>query len=404
MERVTPTVGRRRPRWSFPWRSLLFLVALGVVVRAFFCSVLRVPTGSMEPTIHGDIVHGDEMLVFSPWFKLFDPERFDLAVFERPDDEPTEKTNVKRIAGLPGESVRVEDGDLFITSQGGSTEKRLQKPYEEFRPLLVRRFFERFGADFERHFGFDPATVRPEVRGVALIGGENEGRAAEISLDPRAVTLDDGWMDDAGEDHAGQEVEKDLLFDIEIALTKATTCLNLSFLIGVQTYSFDIVPYGAGHAIMFSRSDDAKQDPESYRASIKFLTTGAKHRIEFFQIDGQAGVAINGRRELCEALPSSGSSLGAGRGASNVKLAVWAGDAKVTKFEVWRDLHYTTPSGGSYAGRGNAYKIPPDGVFVLGDCSRDSIDSRFYGPVPLQNLRGLPFLVWSPGSRRRFLH
>ena len=86
------------------------------------------------------------------------------------------------------------------------------------------------------------------------------------------------------------------------------------------------------------------------------------------------------------------------------KLAVWAGDAKVTRFEVWRDLHYTTPQGGTYAGRGNALKIPPDSVFVLGDCSRESIDSRFYGPVPLHNLRGLPFLVWSPGSRRRILH
>jgi signal peptidase I len=401
VERGGSPSGRRRVGWTPPWRSLLFLAALAVAFRVFCCSALRVATGSMEPLIHGDPARGDELLVFDQWFRIWSPSRFDLAVFERPDNDPTEKLNVKRIVGLPGETIRITDGDLFVTAAGSTREVRVQKTYSEFKPLLVRRFFERFGDEFERHFTFDPSEVRPERGRVTLIGGENEGHSADIELDRQAVGLDDGWMDASGLDHPGTEPERDLVFELEVALTKPTACIHFDFELGVNEYRFEIVPYGPGHDVMLSRLDNA-MDP--IRRAIRSVSTGSKHRLAFFHVDGRAGVVVDGRSELWEDLPGSGVSLGPGRGFGRPKFGVWAGDAYLTKYEIWRDIHYTEPPDATYAGRSQSCRIPADQVFVLGDHSSDSVDSRFYGPVPKKNLRGLPFLIQSPSPHRALIH
>ena len=407
MNRVTATTTRRRTGFAFPWRGLLVLAVLIGLVRVFFCAVLRVQTGSMEPTLHGDPVRGDEILVFTPYYKVWSPERFDLAMFERPSNDDTqnlaaEKLNVKRIVGLPGESIRIDDGGLYVTQAGGSVEKRIAKTYSEFRPLLIRRFFERFGAEFESHFIYDPQEVRPEHDGVTLIGGENKPLGAEIELAPQAVPLDDGWMDASGVDHPGENPEQDMLFDLEVNVKSPNACMNFSFSIGGNDFSIDIVPRGPGHDITALRLTDT--NPTEFREQVRAISPDSKHRLEFFFIDGQIGVAVDGRKALCEAVAPSGGSVGSGRGMSHPKFSVWASEARVTKFEAWRDIHYTEPSGTTYGGHASSFQVPSDSVYVLGDNSRDSIDSRFYGAVPLKSLQGLPIFVVGPRPRMGFIH
>jgi len=407
LNRVQASTPKRRSGWAFPWRGLLVLAVLIGLVRVIFCAVLRVQSGSMEPTLHGDPAHGDELLVFTPYYKVWSPERFDLAMFDRPSNEDTqdlaaEKMNVKRVVGLPGESIRIDDGDLYVTSAGGTVEKRIAKSYDDFRPMLIRRFFERFGAVFESHFTYDPEEVRPEAGGITMIGGENKTLGAEIALSPQAVALDDGWMDASGLDHPGELPEQDMLFDLEVTVQKPTACMNFSFNIGVSEFSFDIVPRAPGHDVSATRMSDGPIEP--FREQVREISAGSKHRLEFFFIDGQVGVAVDGRKALCEALSPVGGSMGAGRGLSHPRFSVWASDARLTKFEVWRDVHYTEPSGAKYAGRSSSYAIPDDSIFVLGDNSRDSIDSRFYGAVPLKSLQGFPFFIVGPKARMGFVH
>ena len=56
---------------------------------------------------------------------------------------------------------------------------------------------------------------------------------------------------------------------------------------------------------------------------------------------------------------------------------------------------------GEYPGfPGGEYTVPPDSYFMMGDNSRFSLDSRFFGPVPRRNLVGRAWIVFWPFSRR----
>lgn len=392
---------RKRRGFYFPWKPLLVLIVALVLVRVFLCSQVRVSTGSMEPTIHGDPNRGDELVVFNPWFTLTSPDRFDLALLERPDGDPNEKLMVKRIVGLPGESIRIQDGDLYVQKVGEGREARIEKSYKEFRPLLIRRFFEKF-VDLDRSFNFDHSLVTPVRGGAVMTGADSRPDPPTLVVDPRVVTFDDGWVDPSGVDHPGKEQEHDLLFDLEVELTSETTCLEFSLDLATCDLRYDIVPYASGHSIQLTRTTDSTTEP--YSQPVRAISPGSKHHLEFFHIDGQAGVAVDGRQELMISLPPSGVAFGAGsRGARAAGFSVWAGGARLTRFEIWRDIHYTEPAELEYGGHGEACRVPADKVFVLGDHSEESTDSRMYGPVPLKNLRGRPLLIQSPSSRFRLM-
>lgn len=64
--------------------------------------------GSMENTIMtGDRVIGNRFA-----YSFSDPQRFDIIIFRYPDDES--QLFIKRIIGLPGETVEIRDGKIYL--------------------------------------------------------------------------------------------------------------------------------------------------------------------------------------------------------------------------------------------------------------------------------------------------
>lgn len=62
---------------------------------------------------------------------------------------------------------------------------------------------------------------------------------------------------------------------------------------------------------------------------------------------------------------------------------------------------YAVPGGG-LTHEGATFTVPPDSVYVLGDNTKNSYDSRFWGPAPLKALRGrVESCVWPPPRMRR---
>lgn len=71
----------------------------------------EVPSGSMENTI----MTGDRFIANRFAYTFGKPERYDVVVFESPDE--ADKLLIKRIIGLPGDEVEIEDGELFINAE-----------------------------------------------------------------------------------------------------------------------------------------------------------------------------------------------------------------------------------------------------------------------------------------------
>ena len=65
----------------------------------------------MYPTL----LDGDSLIVDKLTYKFSDPERFDVVVFPFRYQEDT--YYIKRIIGLPGETVQIRDGEIYINGR-----------------------------------------------------------------------------------------------------------------------------------------------------------------------------------------------------------------------------------------------------------------------------------------------
>ena len=87
---------------------LAFAVAAAMLINRYVIIKAEVPTGSMEHTIEVD----DCILGFQLAYLFDGPDRGDVVIFPYPDNPET--TYVKRVIGLPGETVEIKNGYVYI--------------------------------------------------------------------------------------------------------------------------------------------------------------------------------------------------------------------------------------------------------------------------------------------------
>ena len=93
----------------FEWIKIVVSAALiAFVLNTFIIANSEVPSGSMENTI----MTGDRVIGSRLSYHFEDPKRGDIAIFRFPDNEKI--YYVKRIIGLPGETVDIVDGKVYI--------------------------------------------------------------------------------------------------------------------------------------------------------------------------------------------------------------------------------------------------------------------------------------------------
>ena len=94
---------------ALSWAKLIvFTVVLAVTINQVVIVNAFIPSSSMENTI----MENDRVVAFRLSYLFSDPERFDIIIFRFPDDET--KLYVKRIIGMPGETVEIRDGLVYI--------------------------------------------------------------------------------------------------------------------------------------------------------------------------------------------------------------------------------------------------------------------------------------------------
>lgn len=94
-----------------------FLVYVGIVVGITFLIITfvgqrtYVSGSSMENTLS----HGDNLIVDKITYRFSDPKRYDIIVF--PFRYEDDVYYIKRIIGLPGETIQIQDGDIYINGE-----------------------------------------------------------------------------------------------------------------------------------------------------------------------------------------------------------------------------------------------------------------------------------------------
>src|SRR5580700_3365010 len=102
-------------RWAWELGSVVVVaVVIAVLLRTFVIATYSIPSGSMEPTLQV----GDRIVVDKLSYHLHGVDRGNVVVFSTPPTEdcagPPVSDLVKRVIGLPGETISLADGNVYI--------------------------------------------------------------------------------------------------------------------------------------------------------------------------------------------------------------------------------------------------------------------------------------------------
>lgn len=117
--------------------TYLKIIVAGVVIAVLLNKFVIINADITSESMKDTLQKGDKLIGFRLAYLFSEPERGDVIIFRYPDDEET--LLVKRIIGLPGEMVIIEDGKVYING----SEEPLTEPYVlgtpsgDFGPYLI---------------------------------------------------------------------------------------------------------------------------------------------------------------------------------------------------------------------------------------------------------------------------
>lgn len=160
-------------------RSLLLFLALMFCFRSAIADWNDVPSGSMKPTlIEGDRIGLNKMaydlripFTHISLYKIADPARGDIAVF---DSKAADKRLVKRVIGLPGDSVAMHGNHLYINGQAITYTAAASGDWLEHLP--GKAHIVRIDPNAKAYANFGPVTVPADQY---LMLGDNRDNSAD---------------------------------------------------------------------------------------------------------------------------------------------------------------------------------------------------------------------------------
>ena len=129
-QKISPDITKKNPENDSVWHSVLewvkvivIALAIALPVRWFIAEPFIVNGASMDPTF----ATGQFLVVDRVTYRFESPKRGDVIIFEYPNDPST--YYIKRIIGLPGETVNINDGIITIINKENPNGLKLDEPY-----------------------------------------------------------------------------------------------------------------------------------------------------------------------------------------------------------------------------------------------------------------------------------
>ncbi len=120
------------------FRFSLIAILIVVPIRLFIAQPFIVSGASMETTFHS----GEYLIVDQVTYHFEKPNRGDVIIFRYPRDPS--KFFIKRVIGLPGDTISIEDGVITITNEANPKGMILSEEYAETMPPAAK-FVEKVG-------------------------------------------------------------------------------------------------------------------------------------------------------------------------------------------------------------------------------------------------------------------
>ncbi len=422
---------------TFEWLITAFILAF--VFRAFVMEAFRIPTGSMADTLKGahfrlrcpqcgyaydhgfvpqvygmpedtvppmpvpirqqtrcpscgyytpaneevSVANGDRILVLKCIYQFVDPKRWDVIVFKNPIN-PTENY-IKRLIGLPGDTIEIIDGDVYIN--GSIARKPPEVQREVWMPIYDNNFQpvnpnERAG--FNGHRWQLPFNL--------------EGSAWKISdEDPTRLVLDSPADQTSVLTYGGPSANgfaAAYAYNEVYSYSRMPTCSDLMVRFYVQpaksegAVGITLSKYGVDYRARLDLSGrmtlaKVSDGQETVLASREVAPPPANAftLVKFADVDHQLLFEFD-HQELSVDLGRSPKAMD--QASPSPPRAEIFGSGKLTLSHValFRDIYYTSDGQGARGGRaveGKPFKLNQDEFFVLGDNSPNSEDGRWWG-------------------------
>ena len=193
----------KQPGWKAGLDFIAMLagaVVVALLIKGYVMDVYIIPSGSMETALHGRPDGGDRIFSSKLSYRFRKPERWEIAVFKFPYEQARRRDRsgqitaehdgqnfVKRVVGMPGESLAIGRGDVWVRPIGAQTEyQRVVKPDSVQRGMWLNVYAENFSdlslPEFQRFWRIAGDGVRIE-RGKGLIA-EPGGTPVQLRYKP----------------------------------------------------------------------------------------------------------------------------------------------------------------------------------------------------------------------------
>ena len=368
---------------------------------------------------------GDRILVDKFSYDFADPDRWDVVVFRYPEDA---KTNyIKRLVGLPGETVSIAGGDIWIARDGGGP-AIARKPPEKMLAMLQcvhdsRHVAPQLAAAGWPHAWSDWSPAGKEA--ACAWSTTDEGRsftvdcpgpddAASLRFRHFFPTPDDWRMAAAGESLAGRAVPR-LIDDFQSYNTLPVPrhwVGDLAVALTVEnrgpggTLTLDLVEAGKPHRCVIdlvsgeARLLIAGMNPDDAPKARTRVRGRGRWTIVFANVDDELSLFVDGRKvepdrpaiwrhpiaEAAVAQPYDGElepGMNQAGDLAPVGLRAAGASLRVADLRVLRDVFYIGQALGPRSGQFLEqqrldFPLEEGQFFVLGDNSPASKDSRLW--------------------------